>query len=312
MRSKLQRAVIPTRLEIQPAVAGIWRWSNDMHSLCDVCKTMLIWMKRKLDVLKNRNKFLTGCTNCYITCVYHFCYCVLSSFCPLSVRPFIPLSCWHHNMTSDTWFVTWTIITLNFTGITLAIVFQQYLHIISPKIIICMTAIIIYMLYKKKKFSLTKFCSVWQNLEFCHTNVWQNSGIFGQHWCEVSLFIFYAPGSNDRGHIVFVLSVCLFVCLSVVNFNIPYNFWTVRDRDFIFGMHTPLMMPFQMTPTDQVQWPCDLDFDLCSKNSFFGLCCRQGHSPCFTNTPWFFFIAMYGNNVLHVRPYCVEDLTLIL
>ena len=35
---------------------------------------------------------------------------------------------------------------------------------------------------------------------------------------------FYAPGSNDRGHIVVVLSVCLFVCLSVVNFNLRYNF----------------------------------------------------------------------------------------
>ena len=31
---------------------------------------------------------------------------------------------------------------------------------------------------------------------------------------------FYAPGSNDRGHtsIVFVLSVCLFVCSSVCLF----------------------------------------------------------------------------------------------
>ena len=26
---------------------------------------------------------------------------------------------------------------------------------------------------------------------------------------------FYAPGSNDRGHMVFILSVSLFVCLSV-------------------------------------------------------------------------------------------------
>ena len=26
---------------------------------------------------------------------------------------------------------------------------------------------------------------------------------------------FYAPGTNDRGHIVFVLSVCLSVCLFV-------------------------------------------------------------------------------------------------
>ena len=53
---------------------------------------------------------------------------------------------------------------------------------------------------------------------------------------------FYAP---DRiiGGILFLS--CLSVCLSVVNFNLRYNFWTVRDRDFIFGMHTPLMMPFQ-------------------------------------------------------------------
>ena len=33
-------------------------------------------------------------------------------------------------------------------------------------------------------------------------------------------YIFYAPGSNDLGNIVFVLSVCL----SVVNFNICCNF----------------------------------------------------------------------------------------
>ena len=70
---------------------------------------------------------------------------------------------------------------------------------------------------------------------------------------------FYATGSNDRGHIVFVLSVCLsvclFVCLSVVNFNIRYNFWTVRGRDFIFCMHTSLMIPFQMTPRSMTLWP---------------------------------------------------------
>ena len=70
---------------------------------------------------------------------------------------------------------------------------------------------------------------------------------------------FYAPGSNDWGHIVFVLSVCLFVCLSVclfvVNFNLRYNFWTVIGIDFIFGMHTLLMMPFQMTPRSMTLWP---------------------------------------------------------
>ena len=68
------------------------------------------------------------------------------------------------------------------------------------------------------------------------------------------------PWLNDRGYmyIVFVTLVCLSVCpsvclhvyLSVVNFNIRYNFWNVRGRDFIpvFDVHTQLMMPFQLTP----------------------------------------------------------------
>ena len=43
-------------------------------------------------------------------------------------------------------------------------------------------------------------------------------------------------------------TVCPFVYLTVVNFNLRYNFWTVWNRDFIFGMQTLLMMPFQMTP----------------------------------------------------------------
>ena len=34
------------------------------------------------------------------------------------------------------------------------------------------------------------------------------------------------------------LFVCLSVCLSVLNFNICYNFWTIRGRNFIFGMHS--------------------------------------------------------------------------
>ena len=33
-----------------------------------------------------------------------------------------------------------------------------------------------------QKFGPTKFCSVRQNLEFCQTNVWQNSKVFRQHW----------------------------------------------------------------------------------------------------------------------------------
>ena len=75
--------------------------------------------------------------------------------------------------------------------------------------------------------------------------------------------MFYGPRIEWSGGILFCpvcLSVCLFVYLSVVTFNIRYNFWTVRDRDIIFGMHTPLMMPFQNDIKVN-----DLDFDLCAK-----------------------------------------------
>ena len=50
---------------------------------------------------------------------------------------------------------------------------------------------------------------------------------------------FLCPGIESLAHVVFVLSAFL----SVVNFNVRYNFWIVRDRDFIFGLHTQLMMP---------------------------------------------------------------------
>ena len=51
------------------------------------------------------------------------------------------------------------------------------------------------------------------------------------------------------------LLVCLFVCLYVVNIKIRYTFWTKRDRDFIFDMHTQLTTPFQMTPGLMTLWP---------------------------------------------------------
>ena len=48
---------------------------------------------------------------------------------------------------------------------------------------------------------------------------------------------------------------CLSLCLSVVNCSLHYNFWTVRDRDFIFSKHTPLMMTFQMSLRSLTLWP---------------------------------------------------------
>ena len=64
--------------------------------------------------------------------------------------------------------------------------------------------------------------------------------IFGKQasYCNKN---FYAPRLNDCEHIDFVLSFCL----SVVSLNLQFNFLTLRDRDFILGMHIPLMMLFQ-------------------------------------------------------------------
>ena len=48
---------------------------------------------------------------------------------------------------------------------------------------------------------------------------------------------FYAPGLNDRGHIVFVLSVCLFVCLFFFSTLLPpgaYCSVSQTPLDFFF------------------------------------------------------------------------------
>ena len=99
--------------------------------------------------------------------------------------------------------------------------------------------------------------------------------------------------------------VCMLVSLSVVNFNIRYNFWTVRDRDFIFGMHIQLMMPFG-------RWPCDLDFHHCANNSFFWLCCRWRHSVSQKHVFFFFLVDFYApgwNNrghIVFVLSFCLS------
>ena len=97
--------------------------------------------------------------------------------------------------------------------------------------------------------------------------------------CCIALDIssnYYTPTSIDREHIVFVLSVCL----PVVNFNICYNFWTIREKDSVFGIHTPLMKPFTLTSRLMTLWPCL--WPLCLKYLFqtllrWGLSVSQTH-----------------------------------
>ena len=53
----------------------------------------------------------------------------------------------------------------------------------------------------------------------------------------IAVIFFYAPTSIDRGHVVFGMSVCPSVRLSVcfsANTYIGYIFWVVRVRAFIF------------------------------------------------------------------------------
>ena len=106
------------------------------------------------------------------------------------------------------------------------------------------------------------FSSSWQQYASIRTNApWWVSSDLVSKWCCTcdmdEIFYFYAPRNGIWGHLVFVLSVCLSVCYSVVkkNFNLGHNFWTVRDRDFIFGTHTQLMKPVQMTPWPMTLWP---------------------------------------------------------
>ena len=35
------------------------------------------------------------------------------------------------------------------------------------------------------------------------------------------------------------------------DFNVGHNFWNVRERDFIFGMHTQLMKSLKMEPRSE-------------------------------------------------------------
>ena len=49
-------------------------------------------------------------------------------------------------------------------------------------------------------------------------------------------------------------SVCLSVCLS--HFWFAYNFFTFRDRAFIFGMCVPYDKTFPIVPWILITWPC--------------------------------------------------------
>ena len=91
-------------------------------------------------------------------------------------------------------------------------------------------------------------CTSWL---LCNWNVW-----FMYAWNYLWQYIHYFYASRMEFDPVFVLSVCVCVCPSVAKkFNLNHNFWTVINIDFIFGIHTQLMKPFQMAPNSMTLWP---------------------------------------------------------
>ena len=106
---------------------------------------------------------------------------------------------------------------------------------------------------------LTKTCG----LPFSISNSATKKSFQAEWWLKLKLGtftflqlhnLFLWPGWNDRGLIGFCL-VCLFICLSVVSFDLRYNLRMKRYRDFIFSIHTPRLMFFQMTPRSMIFWP---------------------------------------------------------
>ena len=76
-------------------------------------------------------------------------------------------------------------------------------------------------------------CDTWINFVLSFSEV-------VSFWWEASFFF---GESNDRGHTVFVLFVCLSITSTLTNL---WTIRTIRNWDFVFGVHTPLMRsPFK-------------------------------------------------------------------
>ena len=60
------------------------------------------------------------------------------------------------------------------------------------------------------------------------------------------------------------------------------------------------------------QWPCDIDFDLCARNSFFGLLCRQGHSVSQTHVFFNLIAVKHLIYVIRLTILCVFAFELLM
>ena len=87
--------------------------------------------------------------------------------------------------------------------------------------------------------------------------------------------------------------VCLLLTLT---FAITFEPLEIETSYLACILH--LWCPFKW---HQCQWPCDLDFDLEAKNSFFDFVAAGGILLCFTNSPWFFFFLKTSKLIISFR-----------
>ena len=66
----------------------------------------------------------------------------------------------------------------------------------------------------------------------------------GQYVIRLTIInsVLIMPKEFTSGHLVLGMSVCESVA---INFNLGNNFLTIRDREFMFNMHTLFMNPFK-------------------------------------------------------------------
>ena len=124
----------------------------------------------------------------------------------------------------------------------------------------------------------------------------------GKHWISSAtyrdIFALWFCTVNDYENLCFFMlpdwmirGILFLPCLSVVNFNIHYNLWSV-GRDFIFGTHTELMFSCPLK-WHQGQWPCDLYFDIFLLKIAFSEFVASGDIVFHKHT--FYFCSLYGS-----------------
>ena len=138
--------------------------------------------------------------------------------------------------------------------------------------------------------------SLWQDLS--HGTIMFDHNLWPWPWIlkilNLGCYLVMVAAWQASSSYKFYWPVCLSFCVSVANnFNLGHNFWTTRDRYFIFqwkAFTCVICILNQWNPFKwhHGQWPWDLYRHLYSKNSHFWLCCNWRQS-CFTNTSFFYF-----------------------